>query len=110
MDNMIALIIVYVLSLVAVAIVTYYFGYKKGKDKHKSVIGVYRFDKWNGDKTVVLILNEDMTCTLPTGNTGVWVQCRDTIKIISDSENNTIKIVGDSEGIVYNSFFFEKVT
>lgn len=110
MDNMIALIIVYVLSLAAIAIVAYYFGYKKSKEKPTSAIGIYRFDKWNGDKTVVLILNEDMTCTLPTGETGRWIQHGDTMQIIANAENTTIKIVGDSEGIIYNGFFFENVT
>ncbi len=107
MNEIIVLIII--VCLVVTALVSYYAGYKKGKEKHESAVGVYRFDEWDGDQTVVLVLNEDGTCTLPTGETGVWFQSKDTIKIISDNENNTVNMVGDAEGIVYNGFFFEKV-
>ena len=81
----------------------------KGNKKTKSVVGVYRYDKWNGDETVVLVLNEDGTCRRPTGKTGIWTQEGNQILMTFGDNSEQAAIVGDGVGVIFCGFFFEKV-
>lgn len=96
--------------LVVVAIIFYGVGYIAGNKKHESAVGVYRFDKWNGNDTVVLVINDDGTCILPTGSTGRWIQNGDILKIFSNDEPEVVDVVTNGTGIGYNGFFFERVS
>lgn len=96
-----------------------------------SVVGTYRYDKWNGDETVVLRINADGSCRYPTGSVGIWTQEGDklimdfgekktssgsssgggtTINMSRVSGIHTCTVIGDVDGVMLNGFFFEKIS
>lgn len=108
-----ALIVAVCATIISVA--SYRAGYTVGyldasHEKYEEVVGVYRCENWNGNETVVLVLNEDGTCILPTGVTGTWRQMVDEVLITFGANIEHATIAGDGVGIIFAEHFFEKIS
>lgn len=98
----------------AIAVVSFLLGYLVGGLNGSGVAGVYRCDDWNGDETVVLLLNKDGSCRLPSGRVGTWTREGDKVVMTYDgydgsTSTDTGTIAGDNVGVVLYGRFFEKI-
>lgn len=108
-----ALLVAVCATIISVA--SYRAGYTVGyldarHEKYQKAEGVYRCDNWNGNETVVIVLNEGGTCTLPTGATGTWQQMANEVVITYGSGIETATIAENGLGIIFRKAFFEKIS